>query len=108
MDCLAPTDRAVDARLVASLDSPDVSARVWAAYALSHRPALTDEELMRIATHLRGATAEEREQLHWLFYSQSGRLSPKVRNAIAARDPQLAAVLPPEPRPAGGATRPKH
>ena len=108
VDCLAPTDRAVDARLVASLDSPDVSARVWAAYALSHRPALTDEELMRIATHLSGATAEEREQLHWLFYSQPGRLSPKVRKAIAARDPQLAAVLPPEPLPAGGATRPKH
>jgi hypothetical protein len=108
VDCLAPVDRAVDARLVSALDARDLSTRIWAAYVLSRRPTLGNEELMRITAHLSNASPELREQLRWLLYSRAARLSPNIRKVITARDPQLAAMLPPEPLPVGGVARPKH
>ena len=107
VDCLAPVDRAVNARLVAALDARNLSTRIWAAYVLSHRRDLSEDNLTRIANHLDDPRAEVREQLRWLIYSQGARVSRRVREAIAARDPQLAAALPPLPLPVGGAVRPK-
>jgi len=107
VDCLAPVDRAVNARLLPPLDSREVAVRIWAAYVLSHRSDLTDDELVRIADHLSDPVPQVRAQLRWLIYSRGSTLSPKARRAVAARDPQLANALPPAPLPMGGATRPR-
>ncbi len=95
--CLSPVDERVSACLVAGLDSADVWARRWAAYALSRRLPLEDAILKRVASHLDDASMDVRERLQWLFKAQRP-LSADVREAIWERDPQLAEELQPEAR----------
>lgn len=87
--CLSPADARVSARLVAGLDSPDVWARRWAAYALSRRLPLDDATLAGIANHLDDAAPDVRERLQWIFKAQRP-LSVAVRAAVRAHDPALA------------------
>ena len=95
--CLSPVDERVSARLVAGLDSADVWARRWAAYALSRRLPLEDAILKRVASHLDDASTDVRERLQWLFKAQRP-LSADVREAVRARDPRFAEELQPKAR----------
>ena len=95
VDCLAPTDPRVSARLVPALDEPELSTRLWAAYALSRRLPLDDAVLTRIAGHLDDPSSQDlRERLQGIFRAQPP-LSDAVRRAVAARDPALAEALGP-------------
>ena len=90
--CLSPVDERVSARLVGALESDDVWARLWAAYALSRRLPLDEATLKRVASHLDDASTDVRERLQWLFKTQRP-LSDDVRLAVRARDPQFAKDL---------------
>jgi hypothetical protein len=92
LDCLGPTDRRVSARLIPGLDDPDISGRLWAAYALSRRLPLDDATLKTLAAHLNDASPDLRARLEWIFKAQ-GSLSSGVRDAVRDRDPQLATNL---------------
>jgi hypothetical protein len=92
IDCLAPTDRRVSARLMHGLDEGDISGRLWAAYALSRRLPLDDGTLKTLATHLNDSSDDLRARLEYIFKAQ-GSLSVGVRDAVRDRDPQLAANL---------------
>jgi hypothetical protein len=92
--CLSPVDDRVSARLVGAMESDDVWARLWAAYALSMRLPLDEATLKRAATHLDDPSTDVRQRLQWLFKTQRP-LSADVRLAIRLRDPQLAEELPP-------------
>lgn len=94
ISCLSPADDRVSARLVAGLDSPDVWARMWAAYALSKRLPLNEAVLHSLAGHVDDGSREVRAQLEWMFSTQRP-LSPTIRAAVQARNPQLAAELGP-------------
>jgi hypothetical protein len=89
LDCLSPPDKRVSARLVPGLDSPDVSVRLWAGYALSRRLPLDDGILVSLAAHLGDPATGLHERLRWIFEAQ-GRTSDAVRRAVGAHDPQLA------------------
>jgi len=97
IDCLSPTDRRIDARLVALLDDPELSARLWAAYALSRRLPLTDTILVQLAAHLDDPSIDVRERLRWTFRAQAP-LSADVRAAVGAHDAALADELGPAER----------
>jgi hypothetical protein len=90
VDCLSPADPHVSARLVPALDGPDPAARLWASYALSRRLPLDDALLIRLTAHL--SDPDLRDRLRWIFMVQP-RLSPAVRRAVAAHDPELADEL---------------
>ena len=92
VDCLAPTDRRVSARLTRGLDEPDISGRLWAAYALSRRLPLDDGTLKALAPHLNDSSDDLRARLEYIFKAQ-GSLSVGVRDAVRDSDPQLAANL---------------
>jgi hypothetical protein len=96
--CINPADPRVGERLASSLEDPNVSIRVWAAYALSERVPLDDATLVRLAWHLRDPSAEVRRWLRWIFATQAP-LSPAVHEAVAALDPELAKPLPTTRRP---------
>jgi hypothetical protein len=89
LDCLSPPDKRVSTRLVQGLDSPDVSTRLWAGYALSRRLPLEDGILVSLAAHLGDPAPGLHERLRWIFEAQ-GRTSDVVRRAVGAHDPQLA------------------
>jgi len=108
VDCLAPSDPAIDARLLAPLDARDEATRIWPAFVRLHRSLLSQEDFAGIASHLNDRSLEVREHPRWLLYSRGTSLSPRVRSVIRERDPLLAAALPPPPLPAGGAARPRH
>lgn len=91
--CVNPTDPRVSARLASSLDAPELSTRLWAAYALSERVPLDDATLVRLAWHLDDPSADVRERLRWIFTVQAP-LSDPVHKAVAALDPGLAEPLP--------------
>jgi hypothetical protein len=93
--CLSPVDERVSARLVAGLDSADVWARRWAAYALSKRLPLDDSILKRLASHLDDASLDVRERVQWFFKAQRP-LSDDVRESIRACDPRLAEDVQPK------------
>jgi hypothetical protein len=95
--CLSPVDERVSARLVAGLDSADVWARRWAAYALSRRLPLEDATLKRVVSHLDDTSTDVRERLQWLFKAQRP-LSADVQEAIGAHDPRFAEELQPKAR----------
>jgi hypothetical protein len=96
VDCLSPSDPLVTDRLAASLDRPDPTTRLWAAYALSRRLPLFDAILVRLATDLDDPSNDMRERVRWILRAQAP-LSNAVRQAVAARDPGLADALAPEP-----------
>jgi hypothetical protein len=100
VDCLSPADPRVSARLLPGLDHPELSTRLWAAYALSRRLPLDEAILTRLASHLDDPSEELRERLRWTFRAQVP-LSEAVRRAIAARDPGLAEALRPPARRRG-------
>jgi hypothetical protein len=95
--CLSPLDDRVSARLVTGLDSTDVWARRWAAYALSERIPLDDAVLERVASHLGDSSSDVRERLQWIFKAQRP-LSTGVQQAVRACDPQFAQELQPQAR----------
>jgi hypothetical protein len=92
--CLAPTDERVSERLVAGLDSPDATVRVWAAHALTQRCPLPDTILVALAGHLQDPVPDVRERLQWIFRVQAP-LSGPVEQALRANDPELAEELRP-------------
>jgi len=92
LDCLAPADARVSARMLAGLDSIDESTRLWAAYALSRRRPLDEAVLTRLAAQLGDPSAGVRERVRWI-YAAEAPLSPAVLAAIRARDPSLAQAL---------------
>jgi hypothetical protein len=54
VDCLAPSDERITARIVPALDSKNnVWMRLWAGYAISRRLPLDDDVLRSLAKHLR-------------------------------------------------------
>ena len=92
VDCVSSTDRRVSGRLVAGLDNPDLSTRLWAGYALSRRLPLADPILLELARHLDDPSQDLRDRLRWVFKVQKP-LSEPVRRAIARRDHALAEEL---------------
>jgi len=94
VDCLRPADRQVSDRLLEALHAPDVSVRLWAAFALSHRLPLSEVQLLRLADRLRDDPPELRERLAWIFRMQSP-LAGRVLTAVARSDPALAERLAP-------------
>jgi hypothetical protein len=90
VDCLSPSDSRVSDRLVASLDRPDPTLRLWAAYALSRRLPLSDDILVRLAADLDDPSPDLRDRVRWIFRMEAP-LSGEVRRAVAARDAELAA-----------------
>jgi hypothetical protein len=94
VDCLSPADPRVSDRLAARLDHPDVSTRLWAGYALSHRLPLDDAALARVASHLDDSSAEMRARMRWILTAQPPASRP-VRRAVAAHDPTFLAVVGP-------------
>jgi hypothetical protein len=92
VDCLSPADPRVSDRLVAGLDGPDLQTRLWAAYALSRRLPLSDAILVRLAADLDDPSPDMRERLRWTF-TASAPVSAAVRDAVAARDPELGDTL---------------
>jgi hypothetical protein len=96
--CLSPIDERVSARLVAGLDSNDVWARRWAAYALSSRLPLEDAILKRVASHLDDASTDVRDRLQQLFKAQRP-LSAGVLEAVRECDPRFAEDLQLQARP---------
>jgi hypothetical protein len=70
VDCIAPTDPRVTARLAASLESDDASTRAWAAYALSRRLPLDEPVLLALARHLDDPSPELRERVRWILATQ--------------------------------------
>jgi hypothetical protein len=93
LDCLSPADARLSARMLAGLNSIDVSTRLWAAYALSRRLPLDDEVLKALlAKHVDEPSAGVRERVQWTFEAQ-GPLSADVWAAIRERDPALAEDL---------------
>jgi len=92
VDCIAPADQRVNQRLVRGLSSSDLSTRLWASYALSRRLPLDDQTLTELTAHLRDESPDVRARLQWIFTTQKG-LSPDVRKAVLAGDPELAGIL---------------
>lgn len=68
--CLSPPDQRVSSRLVTGLESPNVWARRWAAFALSRRLPLDDAVLKRLVRHLDDPSADVRERVRGLFSPQ--------------------------------------
>jgi hypothetical protein len=91
--CINPTDPRVSTRLASSLGDPNLSTRLWAAYALSERVPLDDATLVRLAWHLNDPSADVRERLRWIFATQAP-LSEPVHVAVAALAPDLVRPLP--------------
>lgn len=91
--CLSPVDVRVSTRLLAGLDSENVWARRWAAYALSTRLPLNDATLKALAGHLNDPVPDMRERVQWIFKAQRP-LTDSVRATVQAYDPQLAKELP--------------
>jgi hypothetical protein len=81
LDCLLPSDKRVSGRLVAGLDSADVSTRLWAGYALSRRVPLDDAILRKLTPHLDDASPDVRARLQWILQAQ-GKLPDDVRQAL--------------------------
>ncbi len=67
VDCLAPADKRVSARLLPALDSPDEATRLWAAYALSRRLPLDDDALRVLARFANDPSADLRERVQWIL-----------------------------------------
>jgi len=86
VDCLAPGDPRVSARLARGLESPDVSARLWAAYALSRRLPLDDAVLAQLARHRSDPSPDVRARVAWIFEAQRPR-SRAARRALATEGP---------------------
>lgn len=89
VDCLAPTDERVSTMLLAGLDSDDLSTRLWAAYALSHRLPLDDGILLKLTTHLADPSPDVRARLQYVFAAQSP-VSDEVRREVRGYDRKLA------------------
>lgn len=70
VDCVAPADRRVDARLAAALDDPDRATRLWAAYALSRRLPLDEAVVSRLADRADDESSEMRERVRWILEAQ--------------------------------------
>lgn len=92
--CLSPADGRVGTRLLTGLDSSDVWARRWAAYALSKRLPLDDATLAGVASHLDDPAPDVRERLQWIFKTQRP-LSRGIRAAVRSYDAPLADALGP-------------
>jgi hypothetical protein len=93
LDCLSLADGRLSARMLAGLNSLDVSTRLWAAYALSRRVPLDDAVLKALVKrHLSDPSADVRDRVQWIFEAQ-GPLSVDVWAAIRERDPALAEDL---------------
>src|SRR5207253_10731763 len=78
--CLAPPDPALNARLLAALDSGDESVRSWAAYALTRRLPLDDATLLDLASRADDESADVRQRVRWILAAQA-RPSEPVRHA---------------------------
>ena len=89
VDCLAPTDRRVTARLLPALDSGDLSTRLWAAYALSRRVPLDEDTLIQLIAHAGDPSPDLRARLRWIFTIQEP-LPAQAQRTLRARDPRLA------------------
>jgi hypothetical protein len=81
VDCIAPTDPRVTARLAASLESDDASTRAWAAYALSRRLPLDEPVLLALVRHLDDPSPELPERVRWILATQRP-LPAAVREAV--------------------------
>jgi len=93
LDCLSPADARLSARMLAGLNSIDVSTRLWAAHALSRRVPLDDAVLKAlVARHLNDPSADVRYRVQWIFEAQ-GPLSVGVWAAVREGDPALAKDL---------------
>lgn len=92
VDCVSPTDRRVSIRLVAGLNNPDLSTRLWTGYSLSRRLPLAHPILLELARHLDDPSSDLRERLRWIFKVQRPLAEP-VRRAVAASDRALAGEL---------------
>lgn len=68
--CLSPPDERVTSRLITGLESSDVWARRWAAFALSRRLPLDAAVLKRLVPHLDDPSADVRERVRWVFSAQ--------------------------------------
>ena len=89
VDCVGSSDRRVSGRLAAALDDPDLSTRLWAAYALSRRLPLDEGVLLRLARRLDDDSPEMRERIRWIFAAQP-KLPVSVRAAMRERGGERA------------------
>lgn len=105
LDCLAPADARVSARMLTGLDNIDESTRAWAAYALSRRLPLDDAVLIPLARRLGDRSPHVRASVRAVFVAQVP-LSPAVLAAVEARDPTLAASLRADGKPRATERRP--
>jgi hypothetical protein len=88
VDCVAPADPRVNRRLAAALDDPDLSIRLWAAYALSHRLPLEDAVLSRLADRADDESSEMCARVAWIFEAQKRHpsdMDPAMRAATRRR-----------------------
>lgn len=92
LDCLAPADERLNARLLAGLDRIEESSRLWAAYTLSRRLPLDEMVLRGLARHLKDPSPGVRDRVQWIFEAQLP-LSAPVWAAIRDRDPGFAKDL---------------
>lgn len=92
LDCLAPRDPQLSAKIVDGLKDIDESIRSWAAYALSRRLPLADDVLLRLADSLDDPSPGVRQRVRWIFTVQKPR-APRVLAVVRERDPELAKTL---------------
>ena len=109
LDCIAPKDPRVSARLADSLGAELESTRLWAGYALSRRLPLGDALLQRVAAHLADPSPDLRARLRWIFLTEAQQrpLAQDVERAVAERDAALAAELRAAGRQARSGGKPK-
>lgn len=92
LDCLAPTDPRVSARMMVGLQSIDESTRQWAAYALSHRLPLDEAVQLDLTRRLNDPSPTLRQRVRSILAAQTP-LPPKVQAAVLERDPELAEAI---------------
>jgi len=79
--CLAPKDPKVAARVVASMTTPDVPRRQWAAHALTRLQPRDEDLLERLVPYLHDPSPEVATRVSWVLQS-SGSQPRSVRRAI--------------------------
>ena len=79
--CLAPKDPKVAARVVASMTTPDVPRRQWAAHALTRLQPRDEDLLERLVPYLHDPSPEVATRISWVLQS-SGSQPRNVRRAI--------------------------
>jgi hypothetical protein len=92
LDCLAPADARLSARMLVGFESIDESTRRWAAYALSRRVPLDDTVLKEVARRLTDPCVDVRDRARGIFEAQVP-LSADVLAKVRERDPALAKTL---------------